>query len=216
MRKKRENPAVNAAGVSMTGNRIVPAGKVSLFLDAAAHGDCATMLKCLEQGIHLNVVNNKKQNALHLAAMNGREEAADSLISLGIPLNSQDMKGNTAMMLAAAGGYGQVVNKLVLANADVFLRNTRGETVMHYAAAKCGPGVMTGLLIRNSKGARDQDNHGNTPLAIAGARAPFSEQQLLVFLLENWYFRADQKQKVYCRRECLCNQWNLMLKICRD
>jgi len=210
MHNKKKSENLGAEAIRKVSGMTQPVADVTPdFLAAAAAGNDAQLMSFVERGGNIHAEDGDGRTAVHLAAMGGHEKIVGLLVEMGCHLDVQDKDGNTAIMLAADGGHGRVVNKLVLANADVFAKNAQGKMVLHYAAAKCSSGVVTGLLLKQSRGASEPDLEGNTPLSMAKARPSFPEKDYLLYLLDNWYFQPDQSQPFWCRKQCLCVLWNI-------
>lgn len=106
---------------------------------------------------------------MHCAAIDGRTNVAELLVSRKADVNAKANDGWTPLHLAAQGGYPQEpVARLLLANnADVNGRANDGQTPLHVAAAHGTDTRMVKLLLDNMGDINARDNAGNTPLHLA-------------------------------------------------
>ncbi len=103
---------------------------------------------------------------LHLAAIEGRRDAAGALVAAGSDLNARDNSGATP--LHAAAGFGQiaVVDLLLSLGADREARNNAGDTPL-FTAAYWGHFAVVELLIEFGADVNARNMEGLTPLAVA-------------------------------------------------
>jgi len=70
---------------------------------------------------------------LMAAALMGRAEVAEQLLSNGLNADVKDRDGDTALAYAASWGHDEVVKVLIKHRADVNNRNVRGEYPLDWA-----------------------------------------------------------------------------------
>ena len=75
------------------------------LLDAAKHGEGATVQSLLNQGISPKVQDQDGRTALHLAAANGHLATTEVILRSGANINALDKAGKTPLDLAESGGH---------------------------------------------------------------------------------------------------------------
>jgi len=88
-----------------------------------------------EKGANVHALNRSHQNALHLAAMGGRDKVVPVLADLGVDINQKDsiFWQNTPLILAIGAGDLATVKALVKAGADINLCSAFGNTPLDWA-----------------------------------------------------------------------------------
>ena len=81
--------------------------------------------------VNPNKLNDRGQNALHLAARSGNTGTVHALLDAGAQLDLQDEDGQSALHLAAPLGHVEVVDALLHAGAKVDLLNKNNLTASH-------------------------------------------------------------------------------------
>lgn len=76
----------------------------------------------------------EQYNALHFAALHGKVDAVDFLVSKGVTLEATDGIGRTALLLAAGRGETVVVKVLLAKGAEIRHKCSAGRTALIYAA----------------------------------------------------------------------------------
>ena len=109
----------------------------SSLLDAAANGDTATVLSCIEEGANINFANEKGWTPLVMAAFNQQMETVRVLVGAGADLNHQSVNGTTVFMYAKTkvmetGEY-SLLDYLLQKGAEINTRDFKKEwTVLQY------------------------------------------------------------------------------------
>jgi ankyrin repeat protein len=85
---------------------------------AALDGNRAVVKNFLEQGIHVDAVDEEGHTALIFAAFNGHSEILLDLLTAGAKVDSRDMMGRTALMYASTGPFPEAVKILLDKGAE--------------------------------------------------------------------------------------------------
>ncbi len=121
------------------------------LLEAAANGDLNAVGKALTSGADVNVQNQHKQSALHIAAEKGHLYAVAILLTADADIENSDVADITPLMVASFHGktqvsylllrYGAVINRDLLNSlklkVDIFEENAGGSGMVDpdYTAA---------------------------------------------------------------------------------
>ncbi len=110
-------------------------GKTMAFVAAAQHGHANIVRLLLQQGVHIDAVEDGDDlTALSAAAANGRLAIMRMLIKLGANVNIKpDPGGSTALMYAAEKGQVKALQLLFAHAAKVNVYNDRGITALMLA-----------------------------------------------------------------------------------
>lgn len=112
----------------------------------------------------------RRDNALRLAAREGRVKVITPLLQSGAQINGRSSEGQTALMYAARSCRPQIVESLVSLGADVDLVDRKGRSAMiHATRTSCVPVVKT--LLREGASLGVEDGSGRTALRYAKKRA---------------------------------------------
>lgn len=107
---------------------------------------------------------NTPNQALHVAARQGRTEMAMQLISQGTNVNSKSPAGYTPLHLAAEEGHIGTSEMLISQGADVNAKTARtGDTPLHLAA-KEGKTEVIMMLISHGADVNARNRKGYSPL----------------------------------------------------
>jgi rhodanese-related sulfurtransferase len=96
---------------------------------------------------HLDGPREHGLTALMRAALAGRADLVQELVSLGVDAGLRNADGNTALWLACVSSDERTVQRLVDAGVDVDNKNDTGATALMYAASS-GKDRLVELLLR--------------------------------------------------------------------
>ena len=85
---------------------------------------------------YVDLVDNKKRSALHIAASRGADDLVHLLLQQGANPNVQDCNGNTPLHLAACTHHIRVVTLLLRFGADVKKVDIAGKTPLHLSMSR--------------------------------------------------------------------------------
>lgn len=103
------------------------------LLAAAARGSLANLRLAIMDGAEINVCNDEKMTALHLAAKNDHIDCVNYLLESGVNFSLLDSDKKTALYYACEKGCEQIVKSLVDKGADVYYQ-CNGESALGVAA----------------------------------------------------------------------------------
>ncbi len=112
------------------------------LFECAETGDVACIQRFGSDPTVINQAREAGDTALHLAAMEGQDEAVRALLAAGANINAQTLQGFTALHHAASRGHRDVVLVLIEGGADTSLRNGEGKLASDFAVI----GGVTDLL----------------------------------------------------------------------
>jgi len=177
------------------------------ILDAALHGDLATVATLLSQDASLanSVLPDAYEGAppLALAAAEGHLEVVRALLDAGAEPDRSGQDG-TALMMAVWNNLPEVAELLLLGGASANAPGSCGETPLHYAALKGRVQLGELLLahgatptVHTTKGRTDMFNTsppvvGETPLHLAAA---YGHAEFVELLLAH---KADKQATDHC------------------
>ena len=134
------------------------------------HKEVVTELLQLED-CDINLEDNAKRTALHLACINGRVGMVRQLAShpRQSSLNSKDNWGRTAIMYAVEKGHKEVFTELLqLENCDINLEDRDKRTAMHRACMYGRVGMVTQLASNPRQSSlNSKDDEGRTAIMMA-------------------------------------------------
>ncbi len=110
-----------------------------LMWAARSHGSFSFVRRLLEAGARGDLLNYRKESALHLACSAWkapRIEVLALLLQAGAAVNSRNCSGDTPLSLAAQMGYEEACRFLVEKGADPRIVNLRGERPADHAEQK--------------------------------------------------------------------------------
>ncbi len=84
-------------------------------------------------GFSPNDVNREGVTALHWAAVSGKRNAVDYLVTRGANVDAKDKQGRTPLFAAAAVGRADVVEYLIMHGADMDAKDSNGVTPLDVA-----------------------------------------------------------------------------------
>jgi cytohesin len=103
---------------------------------------------------------------LHLAAINGHQEAAALLLAQKADFNAKSRDGHTPLHLAVRMGHKEVAELLLANKAAINAKNVFGQTPLHDAARYDRKDIAELLLARGAE-INAKDIFGETPLHLA-------------------------------------------------
>jgi rhodanese-related sulfurtransferase len=133
----------------------VPSGELSAFLEQ--HGF---------DHRHLDSPREHGLTPLMRAALDGRSDLVEALLSVGVDLRLRNADGNTALWLACVSNDVRTTQILVDAGIDIDGKNDTGATALMYAAST-GKDHLVDLLLRAGADptVRNQDDFAAVDLA---------------------------------------------------
>lgn len=139
-----------------------------------------------------NSPNNDGQTALHLAAMNGSQEATRHLVETdGVEVDPRDGYDQTPLSCAAENGHVEVVEILLKKEGvNVDNNDSYGRTPLSRAAAEGHTRVVRLLLNKKGVGVDSEDQDGRTPLSLAAGNG---HRRVVEMLLKKEGVKADSK-----------------------
>ena len=116
------------------------------FVNAAELGDTDRVLTMLEQGIDINVTDDRGRTAILAATYGNKPDTVEALIQKGADLNLRDQRSDNALLYAGAEGRPEIVKLMVEAGADTTLTNRFGGTALIPAADRGHVQIVEYLL----------------------------------------------------------------------
>ncbi|XP_071814449.1 uncharacterized protein [Apostichopus japonicus] len=116
----------------------------------------------------VNNQNNRGETSLHLAAIKGDIQVAESLISQGADVNAQDYAGWTALHEACNHGHSELTDLLLTAGAFVNALGSDDYTPLHDAAVN-GHREVVQILLKHGANPMIYNKNGKTPLDLASS-----------------------------------------------
>lgn len=107
------------------------------MISAAELGRAEEVEEFLDQGVHVDSVDDSGWAAIHMAAMEGNQEICELLIARGANVNLIAGEDGNALVLAARLNNIDLCETLLDAGASIKSRTSKRETVLH-AAAEAG------------------------------------------------------------------------------
>ncbi len=133
---------------------------------AVRDGNVDLLVRLLNQGINLNIVDENANNALILAILNGKNEIINILLNAKFNLDHRNSDGVNALFLALLRENLSLVRSLLQAGANPNIPNTNGITPLMLAAIKDDSKFINLLLDYNANKAAG-DKNGKTALMYA-------------------------------------------------
>ncbi|QPC78184.1 hypothetical protein HYE68_008936 [Fusarium pseudograminearum] len=98
------------------------------LITCSKHGNMAQIMRLLDQGVDVNVLNTSGRSAISVAAEHGHRCLIDLLLERGALLNLQDSNGETALWWASQCNHIGVVQRLLELGADTDLSDSDGNS----------------------------------------------------------------------------------------
>lgn len=101
----------------------------------------------IEHGVDKNSTDSLGENALHLAAIQGRELVVEYLVSIGVDLNAQDSAGYTPLMRAISAKSPRTIKRLLDRGTRVDAMSKYGQNA-NMLAQESGDSVIVELIAK--------------------------------------------------------------------
>ena len=103
------------------------------LFNAANAGNVQQISKLISQGINVNVTNNERETALHMAAARGHFDAVMVLVRNGANVNARTVKNWIPLHHAVRFKHANVVNFLIQRGASAYAPTSDGLTAVDMA-----------------------------------------------------------------------------------
>lgn len=103
------------------------------LFEAATYGNVNLIGRLLQQGINVNIANNERETALHMAAANGRYSAVIYLINHGANIHSRTIKNWLPIHHAARFRKANIANYLVQKGSSPHAKTSDGLSAIDMA-----------------------------------------------------------------------------------
>ncbi|KAL3282471.1 hypothetical protein HHI36_005654, partial [Cryptolaemus montrouzieri] len=133
-----------------------------LLIENKVHEKTIRML--LSKGVDVNTGSIINRTSLHICAIYGHSEIAQTLLEFGADPDLQDANGQTSLHLACMQGNEGVIQVLLQHGIRIDLKNELGKTPLHYAAL-FGCSKILYLLLTRGANPNVRNVDGRTPLA---------------------------------------------------
>lgn len=144
---------------------------------AVLEGQPAALKLLLAHDFGITIDIDLKNQALFLAADEGRDEIARILLDSGADIDAQDDNGSTALDFAVAAGHETIVEDLLLREADVNSTDSGGNTALHWAVPR---ERIAKILLDDGASAFEQNDAGQTALHWAARDGSMAVARLLL------------------------------------
>lgn len=122
--------------------------------------------KAIKLGMHINVVNDRRQSALMIATYNRDIKLVELLVANGADVNLQDDRLNSPFLHACEEGYLEII-KLISEKADVKVTNRYGSMAISAASENAHYETLKFLLENTSSDVNYANHIGWTSLLAA-------------------------------------------------
>ncbi|XP_014283224.1 serine/threonine-protein phosphatase 6 regulatory ankyrin repeat subunit B [Halyomorpha halys] len=140
-------------------------------LHSAVIGDCSSFLRNI--AVRIDNIDPKDQNMrtpLHLAAVLGRNEIANTLILLGADVNSPDEYNFTPFQIAAVNRNWDMVSSFVKEDVNLDWTDAHNRTLLHLATIDNRYEIVIYLKEKMRMDTYVQDVDGRIPLHLAAEK----------------------------------------------
>jgi len=158
--------ALIALVVPLLTSSVVFAGTV---VDAAMHGDAATLQRLLAEQADVNAPQTDGATALHWAVHRGDAELVRALLAAGADVAAVNTSGVAPLLLAAETGNAEIIGLLLDAGAALETTLRNGETALMMAARTGNVAAIELLLDRGAPIDAREPLRGTTALMWAAA-----------------------------------------------
>ena len=138
-------------------------------LHVAVNGNCSkeVLEKMVDNGVHINGVNNEGKTALMLACQSAQAVSVGLLLAKGADPNIYDVYGNTSLHAAVFGCYTtEALHKIITHQAYLDIQNINGETALLLACLYRQQDMIS-ILLKAGSNTNIRDNYGDTSLHAA-------------------------------------------------
>ena len=104
------------------------------LIAAAGAGDVDEIKRLIDAGANPSAADARGRSAVLLSAINGHDEAADTLLRRGANVDTADADGKSALMWASDEGHVPVAKLLLKRGANIDARDKYGQTALIDAA----------------------------------------------------------------------------------
>lgn len=136
------------------------------LVDALLCGKDEEAIKLLEGKVDFSI-ENRGDNAIHLAARRGKLKVVQQMKKVNVDLEQKNVHGNVPMHYAAKGGYLDLVRYLKENGANLNIQNNDGETPLHEAVKTQTMDVIENLIDLGMSPVCKNKRTGDTPLHTA-------------------------------------------------
>ena len=134
------------------------------LLSATSAGNCEVMQLLIDAGADINVkLSENNESLLHNAAMSGKVDAIDLVISNGADIEARDNFGRSPIFFSLYSREPAALAKMIEKGADVNVKNEDGATLVQVAARVEMP-EMVKMLIDAKVDVNIADKDNTTPL----------------------------------------------------
>lgn len=152
------------------------------LIQASALGDAESVRALLQHHADVNIVDRNGNNALILAAIDGRSDVVNLLLEHNkTNLNHQSKNGKTALIRACTSGYKDIVSNLLSQGADPNLVDEEGFSAIFFAVFANYFDIVAELLRRGAD-PNLLSIHGDSALLWAVYKG---HTDIAIYLLEN-------------------------------
>ncbi|CAM9303685.1 unnamed protein product [Discosporangium mesarthrocarpum] len=109
-------------------------------------GDKSGLMSYIDRGGDVNLLSDKQQTSLHVAAFEGFDEVIALLLSVEAHVDARNPKGVTPLHLACKFGHIEAAKVLLLRGADPLLKTNAGRTAYGMVDGQTDPSVKKELL----------------------------------------------------------------------
>ncbi|WP_279048458.1 ankyrin repeat domain-containing protein [Cedecea davisae] len=160
---------------------------VTEFLTAAVRGDTATLIKCLGQGVEINVTNRQGRTAVTIASLNQQYDCVALLIDAGADINMQDETCFNPFLLSCLNNDLRLLRLVLPAKPDLTRLTRFGGVGITPASEKGHVEIVRELLAHTEINVNHTNFLGWTPLleAIVLNDGAEKQQEIVQLLLEH-------------------------------
>ncbi|KHN23346.1 Acyl-CoA-binding domain-containing protein 1 [Glycine soja] len=94
----------------------------------AREGDMANLLKCIENGVSMNLKDSEGRTPLHWAVDRGHLNVTELLVGKNADVNAKDNDGQTPLHYAVTCEREAIAEYLVKHNADIYSKDNDGSS----------------------------------------------------------------------------------------